>query len=85
MFLSAYMYGASGQANWYVAANAMTTPRVFQGALTEFSGGQTLTGAYQAPTGSVSRGTVTITFSSRTAAVMTLPNGTQVPLTRFTF
>ena len=85
MFLSAYIYGDSGQANWYVAANAMTTPRSFQGTLTEFSGGQTLTGTYQAPTASVSRGTVTIAFSSRTTAVMTLPNGTQVPLTRFAF
>jgi hypothetical protein len=85
MFLSAYMYGDSGQANWSVAANAMTTPRTFQGTLTEYSGGQTLTGTYQAPTRSVNRGTVTIVFTSKTTATMTLPNGTQIPLTRFRF
>ena len=85
MFVSFYMYNASGQAVWYIASGVMTSANVFQGTLQEYSGGSTLTSAFRAPNGTNSIGAVTIQFASGTAAVLTLPNGAQVSLSRFTF
>ncbi len=85
MFLATYMYGSTGQAVWYVSNGAMTSTSLYTGALTEFRGGQTLGGPYNAPTSSLSAGTITIQFSSQTAATLTLPNGQQVALTRYSF
>jgi hypothetical protein len=85
MFVSFYMYASTGQATWYVASGAMTSSTVFQGTVQEYAGGSTLTGTFRAPTASASLGTVTIQFPTTTTAVMTLPNGSQVPLTRFAF
>jgi hypothetical protein len=48
-------------------------------------GGQTLTGAYQPATGVSDVGSLTIQFSSPTAGMLTLPNGRQIPIQRFSF
>jgi len=63
----------------------MQSPGVYQGALLEYSGGQTLTGGYRMPSASIDRGLVTMQFSDQQNATLTLPNGSQVPLTRFRF
>jgi hypothetical protein len=63
----------------------LTAPLTYQGRLTQYAGGQTLTGSYQAPTSSSDQGAVTIQFSSATDATLTLPNGTRVALTRYRF
>ncbi len=85
MFVSFYMYNAAGQAVWYIASGVMTSADVFQGTLQEYSGGSPLTSAFRAPNGANNIGAVTIQFASGTAAVLTLPNGAQVSLSRFTF
>ena len=85
MFVSFYMYNAAGQAVWYIASGVMTSPNVFQGTLQEYSGGSTLTSAFRAPNGASNIGAVTIQFASGASAVLTLPSGSQVDLTRFTF
>ncbi|MBM3549565.1 MAG: hypothetical protein FJX54_21720, partial [Alphaproteobacteria bacterium] len=86
MFVSFYMYNSAGQAVWYVASGSMISSTVFQGTISEYSGGSTLTAStFRAPTGSSSAGTVTIQFGTTTTATMTLPNGSQVALTRFSF
>ena len=85
MFFAAYMYDSTGQATWYISNGAMTSTSLFTGTLTEFRGGQTLGGTYNATTSSSSAGTITLQFSSQTAATMTLPNGQQVSLTRYSF
>lgn len=85
MFLATYMYDTSGQAAWYVSLGAMTSTSLYTGTLTEFRGGQTLAGPYSAPTTSLNAGTITIQFSSQTGATLTLPNGQQVALTRYSF
>jgi hypothetical protein len=63
----------------------MQSPGVYQGELFEYAGGQTLTGSYQLPTGTIDRGAMTLQFSNQQNAILTLPNGNQVPLTRFRF
>ena len=85
LFLAAYMYDSTGQAVWYISLGAMTSTSLYTGTLTEFRGGQTLGGAYNATTSSSSVGAITLQFSSQTAATLTLPNGQQVALTRYTF
>jgi len=86
IFVSFYMYNAAGQAVWYVASGSMISSSVFQGTIQEYSGGSALSdGIFRAPTGSVNAGAVTIQFGTTTSATMTLPNGSQIALTRFAF
>lgn len=85
LFPSGYMYDSHGQATWFVSQNSMTEPLTYQGSLQEFAGGQTLTGAYQAPTTSTDRGSLTIQFTSATDGVVTFPGGSQIALTRYRF
>ena len=85
MFVSFYMYNASGQAVWYVASGSMISSTLFQGTIQEYSGGSALNVSFRAPGANTSLGTVTIQFGTTATATMTLPGGTQVPLTRFTF
>jgi hypothetical protein len=86
-FLAGYMYDTAGNATWYVAQNAapITNARSFQGTWLQLANGQTLTGAYRAPTivnGNVAP--VTIQFQGADTALLTLPSGT-LPITRFRF
>ncbi len=89
--LGSYMYDASGQPVWYVSTGSVTNTggavapatQTFGGALNRYGGGQTLTGPYQAPFLAGSQGNITFTATSATAASLTLPNGTIVPLRRF--
>jgi hypothetical protein len=85
-FIAAYMYDANGNPVWYASGPAtLTTNNTFEGQLIEFSGGQTLTGAYQAPTGTANAGNITLQFTSPTAGTLTLPDGKQIPIQRFGF
>jgi hypothetical protein len=85
-FVAGYMYDASGNPIWYVAFP--TTPNILamQSAWQQFGNGQSLTGAYKAPAvvnGNV--GAMGVTFSGAANATLSLPDGRQVPLTRFHF
>jgi CubicO group peptidase (beta-lactamase class C family) len=90
LFMAAYMYDTDGSAVWYSASGDLQTSvsgtgRTFTGTLSEYANGQTLGGAYQAPTVMATRGTISIEFTTTTTATLTLPSGAQVALTRFTF
>lgn len=86
LFVSFYMYDTSGQATWYVASGSMTSASTFSGTLYSYSGGSYFTtSSFRAPTSSSAVGSVSIQFSSETGAVLTLPNGSQISLTRYTF
>ena len=80
------MYDASGNATWYVAQNSAPISNVqsFQATWLELANGQTLTGAYRAPSPATSVGPVTIQFQGAESAIITLPGG-PLPLTRFRF
>jgi CubicO group peptidase (beta-lactamase class C family) len=85
LLFSGYMYNTNGQAVWYVSQGSMQSPSTYQGELTEYAGGETLTGPYKSPTTSIDRGPITLQFNDQQNAVLTLPNGNQIPLTRFRF
>jgi hypothetical protein len=83
LFGGAFMYDESGNPVWYSTAGSITGS-TYQGSLTQFSGGQSLTSAYRAPA-STTIGEVSVSFTDRTHAVVTLPGGRQVSLERFRF
>jgi hypothetical protein len=85
-FIAAYMYDAAGNAVWYASGPAtLTGNNTFQGTLDQFAGGQTLTGSYVAPNHVVNVGSITLQFTSPTAGTLTLPDGNQIPIQRFSF
>jgi hypothetical protein len=77
LVMSMFTYEAGGHSEWYVAAgplvsNGATT--TFTSTLDKYRGGQCLTCAYNGrPTLAGSDGTITITFTSPTAATVNLP------------
>jgi len=88
LFLAAMMYETDGTSRWYVATGDLVIGPfglnpTMTASLEEYAGGPTLTGSYTTPSRSAVKGQVTLTFSSTTAGVLTLPNGTPVALTRF--
>jgi VCBS repeat protein len=84
-FIATFMYDASGNPVWYLTGPGPITPNTYQGSWTSYTGGQTLTGPYQSPTGASNAGNVVIQFSSPTTGVLTLPNGNQIPIQRYLF
>lgn len=86
LFMAGYMYDSGGNPIWYVSPGGMTSPTLYQGSWLQFANGQTLTGAYQAPSQPPTNvGAVTLQFTSTTTATLTLPDGRQIALTRFLF
>jgi hypothetical protein len=85
LFLAAFLYGDDGVGRWYIASATMTSSMVFEAVLTACAGGPTLTGSGGSAGCAANAGSMSISFSSATAATLTLPNGTQVQIQRFTF
>lgn len=81
LFMAAYLYDTSGRAAWYAAGAAPMSGSTFTAPLMEYSGGQTLTGAYQAPTANT-LGNLSVTFSDASHGTLTWPGGT-IPIQRF--
>jgi hypothetical protein len=80
------MYDASGNPLWYLAKNNMANLQSFQGSWEQYANGQTMTGAWK-PNALINGnvGALSIQFQDTANATMTLPNGTQLPITRFRF
>jgi hypothetical protein len=87
LFIGGFMYAASGEAIWYASGPApMVNSTTYTGSWLQYSGGQTLTGPYQAPSSMTTNvGSLTIQFTSATDGMLTLPNAVQIPITRFPF
>jgi hypothetical protein len=86
MYFAGYMYDGLGNPVWYLASGTMTSPTLFQGTWTQFGYGQTLTGSYQpASLVNANVGSVTLAFANNSTAALTLPDGSQIALTRFSF
>jgi hypothetical protein len=87
LFIGGFMYGANGNAVWYSSGPAaMANSTTYINTWQQYGGGQTLTGSYQAPSiVNANVGALTIQFTSATEGTLTLPTGTQIPITRFPF
>lgn len=84
LLIAGYMYDANGNPTWYSSQGAMNGTTTYQGNWVQYGYGQTLTGGFQsASVFNANVGALTIQFSSPTAGTMTLPDGRQIPITRF--
>ena len=86
LVIGGYMYDGQGNPVWYISAGNMMSSTLYQGQWEQYANGQTLTGLYKKPdqvNGNV--GSITINFTSRSTATLTLPDGRQIALTRYRF
>ncbi|NJD87665.1 MAG: hypothetical protein FIB05_06595 [Betaproteobacteria bacterium] len=86
-FMAGFMYDDAGAPVWYIAANPLSAnAQVFSSNWEQYTNGQTLTGTYRPPNRPPTLvGPATIQFSGPANAVMTMPGGRQVTLTRYRF
>ncbi len=84
MFLAGYFYESDGRATWLASAGPMQDATSYQGRLSAYGNGQTLTGNYQAPGAATDAGGIGVHFNDDTHATLTWPGGT-VALERFRF
>jgi hypothetical protein len=85
-FMAGYMYDASGNPLWYLSSGNMPVQQTFQGSWSQYANGQTMTGAYKPATQmNANAGALSIQFQDAANATMTLPDGRQLPVTRFKF
>ena len=85
-FIAGYMYEVDGRPVWYTAQKAMTSPQTFSSIWLQVANGQTLTGPHKVPVITNSNvGPVTIQFRDTSNALLTLPTGRQVAITRHRF
>jgi hypothetical protein len=86
IFIAGFMYDSFGNPIWYLSTGAMSSPTLYQGQWGQYAGGQSLTGGYQPSSllnGNV--GAISLQFTGSTSAILTLPDGRQIPLSRFQF
>ena len=84
--IAGYMYDDQGNPTWYIAVYETPNALAFSGNWWSFANGQSMGGAYKPATRTSDHvAPVTITFSSASTAVMTLPNGRTTNLTRQRF
>lgn len=82
--IAAYVYDSAGNATWYIASGSMASPTRFDGAWRQYGGGETISGTWQQNSlVNANVGPVTIEFTSGSTATMTMPDGSQIPITRF--
>lgn len=81
LFIGGYLYQDSGRATWLVAGPATLQGNRLVARLLTYQGGQTLAGAYSAPTPR-DVGEIGITFLGGANAIVTWPGGT-LPLERY--
>ncbi len=85
IFYAGYLYDNTGGNAWYTALLTKNAAGVFTGTMNQFSDGQTLFGAYQAPLNPPADiGSIILTFDSTTTGTMVWPGGI-VPIERFIF
>ena len=85
VFIAGYMYELMGDAIWYIASGALSAQQL-NASWAEYANGQTLTSGYKAAElKSSAVGRLRLVFSDGQTAVMTMPDGRNVNLTRFAF
>jgi len=77
LFMATFLYDPSGRSTWYGVGPGAMSGATYAGTLQSYSGGQTLTGAYQQASMSGSGGAFSITFQSATQATINWPGGVE--------
>jgi len=85
LFYASFLYDIDGRATWTIAAGPTSIDgSVFAGDLLQYSGGQSLAGAYKAPGAPQTVGSLLLTFNTAQQGTMVWPGGA-VPIERFNF
>ena len=71
LFIVGFMYDDAGNPVWYLSAGTLSSPTTYSGDLLQISGGQTMTGPYQPPTGTTKVGTLDVEFTTVDEATLT--------------
>lgn len=86
VFIAGFMYADDGSATWYVSNGTMLSPTAYEGVWLAFRDGQAMGGPYRAPTLlQPDAGMIVLEFTDATHGTLTLPDGRDIPLTRFEF
>lgn len=89
IFMASFLYETSGVATWYVSTLTQQADGSYTGAMTRYSGGQSLLGSYKSPTSTQDVATARLSFASATAGTLAItPAGAAavvrtVPIERF--
>ena len=85
IFFAGYLYTGSGGPTWYAAGPMTVIGPNFSAPLASFSGGQTLTGSYKAPSQDpTSLGLVNLSLTDSSHGTLTWPGGL-TPIQRYEF
>lgn len=86
LVVTIFSYKTNGDSEWYIASGPMSGGQsVFTGTLLTVRGGQCISCGYVAPTSTNNNGTITINFTSETAATVSLPGGRVTSIAPFNF
>jgi hypothetical protein len=84
--IAGYMYDSAGRPTWYYSSGRLTTFKQYKGKWQHFVNGQAIGGTYRPPAVANSdAGDLTIDFTGPSDALLTLPDGRKIPITRFAF
>ncbi len=85
LYYVSFMNNPTGTPSWMVASGPTALDgSLFQASLYSYANGQTLTGAYKAPTGPTTEGLITISTATATQGTLIAPTGTR-SVTRMEF
>jgi|GEM_PF-1328918 len=85
LFFAGFLYEANGRSTWFASGpTAMQSETRYVGTLDRYFGGQTLNGTYKTPIMQESVGSLVLTFTDATHAVISWPGGS-VNIERFEF
>jgi hypothetical protein len=85
LFLAMFHYRANGQADWHIVNTPIAPDGRFSGDFQAVRGGQSLTGAWRVATLGPVEGTLSGVFTDACSGVLTLPNGQQISIEKYTF
>lgn len=86
LFIAGYLYETGGAPIWYISAGAMSSSSTYSGGWQQFADGQAIGAPYRAPVlVNPNVGSVVLVFTDPSNALLTLPGGRVVPLTRLQF
>jgi hypothetical protein len=86
LVVTIFSYKTNGDSEWYIASGPMSGGQTaFTGTLLAVRGGQCISCTYTAPTSTNDSGTITISFTSETAATVSLPGGRVTSIAPFNF
>ncbi|MCX7669447.1 MAG: DUF4832 domain-containing protein, partial [Anaerolineae bacterium] len=85
LFLAMFHYRTNGNADWHIVNTPISADGRFSGDFQAVRGGQSLNGAWRAATLGPVEGSLSGVFTDACTGVLTLPNGQQITIEKYTF